>query len=219
MSICSIIYLISRKINNLREKILCSGIKKQMGYIASTASFAYPDRCLCPSKMYFHDFTHTSGHDKYIISPIGDAGRFIMKKYSGAAEGLTVITGSHPRIPGQCFKDEQGLCHPNQIINKDVIVEEEVMIGANVTITSGVVIGRGASIGGGSVIRQSIPPYSIVIGNPAKVVGFAFTPEEIIEHEKMLYPENERLPLNLLEKNYNKYFLSKLNDIKELNKI
>ena len=53
-----------------------------------------------------------------------------------------------------------------------------------------------------------------MIGNPAKVVGFKFTPEEVIEHEKALYSEEERLPLELLEKNYKKYFLDHIKEIK-----
>ena len=74
-------------------------------------------------------------------------------------------------------------------------------------------------VGSGSVVRSSIPPYAIVIGNPAKIVGFSKTPEEIIEHEKALYPEEERLPLELLEKNYNKYFLKRLKEIKEFTRL
>ena len=53
------------------------------------------------------------------------------------------------------------------------------------------------------------------MGNPAKVVGFTFTPKEIIEHEQALYPENERIPLETLEKNYRKYFLNRLKEIKQ----
>ena len=55
----------------------------------------------------------------------------------------------------------------------------------------------------------------MLLGNPAKVVGFKFTPEEIIEHEKTLYPENERLSFELLEKNYNKYYINRIKDIKD----
>ena len=82
------------------------------------------------------------------------------------------------------------------------------------TLLSGVHLNRGATVGAGSVVRTSIPPYAIVAGNPAKIVGFRFTPEEIIEHEKVLYPEEERLPLELLEKNYKKYFLDHIKEIK-----
>lgn len=145
--------------------------------------------------------------------------RFIMKKWSGAAEQLMVITGNHMYIPGMVgqkvsdkIKDEQDI---NNEFDKDVIIDEEVWIGARVTILQGVHVRRGCDIGAGTVLRKSPPPYSIVIGNPAKVIGFRYTPEEIIEHEKKLYPEEERLPLSLLEKNYEKYFLSRIKEIKQ----
>jgi acetyltransferase-like isoleucine patch superfamily enzyme/dTDP-4-dehydrorhamnose 3,5-epimerase-like enzyme len=45
-------------------------------------------------------------------------------------------------------------------------------IGANATILPGVTIGRNAMIGGGAVITKSVPPYAIVMGNPARIVGY-----------------------------------------------
>ena len=143
--------------------------------------------------------------------------KFVMKKWAGAAFGLTVITGNHMSILGKHLKmitdvekDELDTFHE---YDKDVIVGEDVWLAANVTLLSGVNIGRGCIVGSGSVIRVSTPPYSIVIGNPAKVVGFVFTPEEIIEHEKRLYPQSERLPLELLQKNYDKFFVKKIKEI------
>lgn len=80
-------------------------------------------------------------------------------------------------------------------------------------------IGRNASIGAGSYVRNNIPPYAIVIGNPAKIVGFKMTPEEIVEYEKKNYEETNRLPLDLLEKNYEKYFRSRWKEIKQWSKL
>ena len=147
--------------------------------------------------------------------------KFIVKKYSGCAVNLTVITGNHPQIPGRFYrtisKKKEGLDISQY--DKDVIVEEDVSIGSNVTLLSGVTVGRGAIVGAGSVVRVSIPPYSIVLGNPAKIIGFKFTPEDIIEHEKQLYAEEERLPIETLQKNYEKYFLNKMKDIKQYLKL
>lgn len=144
--------------------------------------------------------------------------KFILCNSSGAAEELMVITGNHMSIVGMNVKqvtDEvKDIFDKNHEFDKDVIVEEDVWMGARVTLLSGVHIGRGAEIGTGAVVRGKVPPYAVVIGNPAKVVGFRFTPEEIIEHEKALYPEDERLPLDLLEKNYKKYFLDHIKEIK-----
>ena len=99
------------------------------------------------------------------------------------------------------------------------IVEDYVEFSWGVTAFGKKRIGRGALINANSVITSNIPPYSIVVGNPAKVVGFRLKPEEIVELEKTLYPVSERLPLELLEKNYEKYLLSRLDDIKKITRI
>ena len=51
------------------------------------------------------------------------------------------------------------------------LVKKSASIGANVTIVCGVIIGEYALIGSGAVVTKDIPPYSIVIGNPGRVVG------------------------------------------------
>ena len=126
--------------------------------------------------------------------------------------GINVVTGNNGRTIGQWFNISAS--QHSEDIEKDVVVEEDVWLGANVTLLSGVKVGRGATVGAGAVVRTNVPPYSIVTGNPAKVVGFSLKPEEVIEHEKVLYPEEERLPLDKLEKNYKKYFLNRLMDIR-----
>ena len=142
-----------------------------------------------------------------------------MHEGSAAAQGLTVITDSHIRALGKTFKDESLWGKDEAETFGDVVVEKDVWIGSQVCLLPNVTIGRGANIGTGSVVRNNVPPYAIVIGNPGKIIGFIFTPEEIIEHEKALYPEGERLPLELLEKNYEKYFLKRLKEIKEFTRI
>jgi len=51
-----------------------------------------------------------------------------------------------------------------------VRIEDYVWIGESVCILSGATIGEHAIIGAGSVVKKSIPPYSIAVGNPAKVI-------------------------------------------------
>lgn len=129
--------------------------------------------------------------------------KFVVGDNSGAAVGLTVVTGNHRTVPGEWLKERGN----DNLEGKDVIVEEEVWLAANVTLLAGTRIGRGAIVAASSVVRGvKVPPYAIVAGNPCKIIGYRFTPEEIIEHEKALYPEEKRLPLSKLEKNYQKYF-------------
>ena len=81
-----------------------------------------------------------------------------------------------------------------------VIIEDDVWIGAHVTILKGVTIGRGSVVAAGGIVNKSTPPYSISGGIPAKTIKFRFTIEEILEHERILYPENERYTREELEK-------------------
>lgn len=61
----------------------------------------------------------------------------------------------------------------------DVTIGNDVWIGHEATILSGVTLGDGVVVGARSVVRQDAPPYSIVVGNPARVAGFRFSPEQI----------------------------------------
>lgn len=56
------------------------------------------------------------------------------------------------------------------VSTKIVVIENDVLIGANSTILSGVHIGQHVVVGAGSVVTKNIPPYSVVVGNPARVV-------------------------------------------------
>lgn len=53
---------------------------------------------------------------------------------------------------------------------KKIVIEDDVWIGARVIILPGVTIGKGSVVGAGAVVPRSIPPYSVAVGNPARVV-------------------------------------------------
>ena len=51
------------------------------------------------------------------------------------------------------------------------LVKKSASIGANATIVCGVTIGEYSLIGAGAVVTRDVPPFSLVIGNPAKIIG------------------------------------------------
>jgi acetyltransferase-like isoleucine patch superfamily enzyme len=51
-----------------------------------------------------------------------------------------------------------------------ITIEDDVWVGANVTFLDGAHVGRGSVIGAGSLVRGRIPPYSIAVGTPARVI-------------------------------------------------
>lgn len=187
--------------------------RSRFGYIHPSAFVRYPIIVKGINNVYMYENTSILSGATILTTKA----RFILKKNSGAAEGLTVVTGSHISIPGKWFREITDDMKPADA-DKDVIVEEDVWIASNVTILAGVTIGRGVAIGAGSVVRKSVPPYAIVVGNPAKIIGFKFSPEETVEHEKNLYPEDERIPLETLDRNYHKYFINRYKDIRAFTK-
>ena len=55
---------------------------------------------------------------------------------------------------------------------KKTLVEKGSTIGANATIVCGINIGKYAMIGAGAVVSKNVPDYALVVGNPAKIVGY-----------------------------------------------
>jgi acetyltransferase-like isoleucine patch superfamily enzyme len=56
------------------------------------------------------------------------------------------------------------------VTTKNIKIGDNSWIGANVVITAGCTIGKHCVIGAGSVVTANIPDYSIVVGNPARIV-------------------------------------------------
>lgn len=74
-------------------------------------------------------------------------------------------TDSHP------IDWEDRLYDRNEKTRKDpIVIEDNVFIGARSIILKGVTVGEGAVIGAGPVVSKDVPPYTVVAGNPARVV-------------------------------------------------
>lgn len=74
------------------------------------------------------------------------------------APRTTLLNTLHPLCPkvDQCMKAP--------------IIEDDVKIGANVTISPNIIVGRGSLIGSSANVIMNIPPFSLAVGNPAKVI-------------------------------------------------
>lgn len=185
--------IIGRLFTHLEESYFHS----TLGKFGKGAFWGLPHYVCGENKVFMYDNTSIQGGARIIINPNGEDGKFIMKRWSGAASNLTVITGNHLRKVGM-FRKQLFINHTKEI-DKDVIVEEDVWIGANVTLLAGVTIGRGATVAAGSVVNKDVLPYSVYAGVPAKFKKFYWTVEQILEHEAQLYPVSERLSREKLE--------------------
>lgn len=141
---------------------------------------------------------------------ISNKGRLIVKKYSVISSGCIIVPGSHRLTVGVPFylattkhiNDEEG----------DIIIEEDCWIGAGCVLLPKCHIGRGAVVGAGSVVKKEVPPYAVVVGAPAKIIATKFSIEEILRHEAVLYPPEERLSKSYL----NQLFCEKYQNLKSI---
>ena len=60
--------------------------------------------------------------------------------------------------------------HAQGVSTAPIVIEDETWIGSNAVIVAGVTIGKHCIVAAGSVVTKSVPPYSVVVGNPAKIL-------------------------------------------------
>ena len=96
---------------------------------------------------------------------IDGGGKLKIGKDSVLGPNVVFFSGNHE------FKDPTIPIRFQGGIPKPIVIEEDVWLGANVIVLGDVTIGKGSVIGAGSVVTKYVPPYSIAVGVPAKVIG------------------------------------------------
>ncbi|WP_240625356.1 acyltransferase [Spirosoma pollinicola] len=88
--------------------------------------------------------------------------------------GSKVIMAQHIVLSGlnHTYEDVEQPIRDQIVTVRPIIIDDDCWIGANVTITAGVTIGRHSVVAGGSVVTRSVPAYSVVGGNPARVLKY-----------------------------------------------
>lgn len=114
--------------------------------------------------------------------------RLIIGKFCQIAAGVNfVMNGANHQMnavstyPFYIFGswDQTPPTASNLPLRGDTVVGNDVWIGQNVTILPGVHIGDGAIIGLNSTVARNVPPYTVVVGNPAREIRKRFD-EELI---------------------------------------
>jgi acetyltransferase-like isoleucine patch superfamily enzyme len=72
------------------------------------------------------------------------------------------MTLTHPGSPAWKLTDE--------VVSRPLVIEDGVWLGKSAIVLKGVTIGRWSIVAAGAVVTKSVPPFSIVAGNPARVV-------------------------------------------------
>lgn len=96
---------------------------------------------------------------------VNSCGGLHIGKYVRVGLNTKIVTFSHNYLVTSLIP------YDKKLILKPVIIRDFVWIGWDTIIFPGVEIGEGAIVSAGSVVTKNVPEYSIVLGNPAEVVG------------------------------------------------
>ena len=137
---------------------------------------------------YYNDFEPVSDYAARIAPNLypGAPERLRIGKFGQFAHGTRFITASadHPKrwftsYPFAIFNDEvMDLFEAEFAKDADTVVGHDVWIGTEAMILPGVTLGDGVIVGARAVVSRDVPSWSVVAGNPARVVRRRF-PEEV----------------------------------------
>ncbi|WP_051289260.1 CatB-related O-acetyltransferase [Chryseobacterium daeguense] len=183
-------YLIKNKFKDieLRDAILGTGISFSNG----VRLFNKPEIF---GKVKIGKYTSINGPATRICGEISDV---VIGAYCSIASSVVIQEFYHNYNMVTTYNINSNIIGEpleNEKISKGpIIIEDDVWIGSNSVILSGVKIGRGAIIGAGSVITKDVEAYSIVAGNPAKLLRKRFdqqTIEKLEESKWWLWDKEE----------------------------
>ena len=84
---------------------------------------------------------------------------------------VTLATPMHPLLPEERnFRQDTNGRWYNLEYAKPITIEDNCWLASNVVVCGGVTIGEGSVIGAGSVVTRNIPPHSLAVGNPCRVI-------------------------------------------------
>jgi virginiamycin A acetyltransferase len=147
---------------------------------------------------YYSDFVDaTSFFEKNVLYNFGYSGVALrIGKYCAFAHGTTFVMAdaNHPMVGpstypfpvfGGAWAAEMGVLDMPEVTKGDTVVGNDVWLGHESLVMPGVTIGDGAIVGARSVVSRDVAPYTIVAGNPARVIRQRFD-QKTIEHLQAL---------------------------------
>lgn len=178
-------------------------IKKNLGCCGKDVVISMPCRISKPQNVFMGDYTLIQPNCTFIMNK----GKVFVGKWSTISSNCTIITDNHTPTVGINTRMMNRYYINDKVT--DIIIGDDCWIGAGVTLMSKASLGRGSIAAAGAVVNKPVPPYAVVAGVPAKIIATVFSKEQIIEHEKCLYPESERMTKQELDELFVKFFVGK----------
>lgn len=90
----------------------------------------------------------------------------------GVHIGDGVYTGTQVQIAAvnHVYSDPDKYIKDQGITAEGITIEDDVWLASNAVVVDGVTIGKGCVVGAGAVVNRSLPPYSVAVGVPARIV-------------------------------------------------
>lgn len=155
---------------------------------------------LVPRQMYLDDYVIVQN----LVNVIASEGKVVVKKYSVISSQCIIIPGLHMAAPGVPFYYQAKERVGDE--NLTICIDEDCWVGAGAILLRHCHLGRGSVVGAGSVVTKDFPPYAVVAGNPAKIIGVKFSKADILAHEAAIYPPEERMSEANIDALFQKYF-------------
>ena len=93
----------------------------------------------------------------------------------------------HKILPASYHTTDTSIINPaaDPLVHHQMTIGSDVWVGANAQLLGGIHIGNGAVIGAGTVVAKDVPPYAVVVGNPARIIKYRFDEETITRLQRI----------------------------------
>lgn len=187
-------YCRKRKYQQFFEKKLA----KACGFRTADGGFAYSD----PIRQFYKKYHGLEiGYGTFggcWLNPSLFWRNIKIGRYCSVASELSIHTGNHPMDiytthPIAYSMNFGALTSERDIQVGSLEIGHGVWLGERVLILPGCHrIGNGAIVGGGAVVTHDVPPYAIVAGNPAQLIRYRFTKDQIKRLEESKWWEKDK---------------------------